>query len=347
MNGGFPEHYFDRSTRPESFVPSLDQQPLPAWASDFQKLNINDVGSSPLPSSSFRHEAPLQRTVQGDWHQEWQAKQAQKGQGGSGGVRLPTSLAQAQSTFRGMGWQQHPHLGSRFGVPVPGTQLSPIAQQKQAEQNGETMFNEEAFERAFEAATLEVSKSEAEFVRQAPQNGHATVDVSSHSKVSNTTDFDFDAFLRNRDEEAMEDFNVHDPLHNAHQNLLDDFDFDSFLSGYPPDFGLHDKLSSKTARMDHQPEQQRGNLSSNQDADELSRTAGELLEKVQYEQNHKFRESKFLALMRQLRDKEVRVEGDRMVDVSNPPNPPETGHNHLGPAELITCRVMQCAVQDG
>ena len=246
-----------------------------------------------------------------------------------------------------MGWQQHPHLGSRYGVPVPGTQLSPIAQHKQAGQNVETTFNEEAFERAFEAATLEVSKSETAFVSQAPHSEHATMDESLHFKVSDSTDFDFDAFLRTRDEEAMEDFDVHDFLHDSQQDVMDNFDFDSFLSGFPPDFGVHDNLSSKMARTDHQPEQQRENLYSNQDTDELSRTAGELLEKVQHDQSHKFQESKFLALMRQLRDKEVRVEGDKMVDVSNPPNPPETGHNHLGPAELITCRVMQCAVHDG
>lgn len=50
--------------------------------------------------------------------------------------------------------------------------------------------------------------------------------------------------------------------------------------------------------------------------DELARTAGELLDKVQHEQSKKFKESNFLALMRQLRDREVRVQGDAFVEVS-------------------------------
>ena len=52
------------------------------------------------------------------------------------------------------------------------------------------------------------------------------------------------------------------------------------------------------------------------DAEELARTAGQLLENVKGDQSKKFQESNFLSLMRQLRDKEVRVEGDKLVDVS-------------------------------
>ena len=54
------------------------------------------------------------------------------------------------------------------------------------------------------------------------------------------------------------------------------------------------------------------------EADELARTAGQLLENVKGDQSRKFQESNFLSLMRQLRDKEVRVEGDKLVDVSMP-----------------------------
>ncbi|CAL8583843.1 hypothetical protein XPA_009459 [Xanthoria parietina] len=51
-----------------------------------------------------------------------------------------------------------------------------------------------------------------------------------------------------------------------------------------------------------------------QDADELARTAGQLLENVKHDQSTKFKESNFLSLMRQLRDREVKVEGDSIVD---------------------------------
>jgi len=54
------------------------------------------------------------------------------------------------------------------------------------------------------------------------------------------------------------------------------------------------------------------------DSDELSRTAGQLLESLATEQSQKFKESNFMKLMRQLRDKEVRVEGGEMVEVGGP-----------------------------
>ncbi len=52
------------------------------------------------------------------------------------------------------------------------------------------------------------------------------------------------------------------------------------------------------------------------DADELARTAGQLLDNLKHDQSRKFQESSFLSLMRQLRDREVRVEGDLLVEVS-------------------------------
>lgn len=55
------------------------------------------------------------------------------------------------------------------------------------------------------------------------------------------------------------------------------------------------------------------------DSDELAKTAGQLLESVSHDQSQKFKESNFLALMRRIRDREVRVEGDEFRDVSTLP----------------------------
>ncbi|KAI0812507.1 hypothetical protein BC629DRAFT_1473385 [Irpex lacteus] len=49
------------------------------------------------------------------------------------------------------------------------------------------------------------------------------------------------------------------------------------------------------------------------DPDALARAAGSLMEAVQNEENPKFKNSAFLGLMKQLRDHEVTVEGDKMV----------------------------------
>lgn len=53
------------------------------------------------------------------------------------------------------------------------------------------------------------------------------------------------------------------------------------------------------------------------DDDALAMTAGELLEKVEHNQTDKFKNSNFLDLMRKLRDREVRVQGDKMVETTS------------------------------
>lgn len=52
------------------------------------------------------------------------------------------------------------------------------------------------------------------------------------------------------------------------------------------------------------------------ESDELSKTAGELLDRVSHDQSQKFKQSNFLALMRQLRDREIVVDGDEFRKVS-------------------------------
>ncbi|KAK5114929.1 hypothetical protein LTR62_002088 [Meristemomyces frigidus] len=61
--------------------------------------------------------------------------------------------------------------------------------------------------------------------------------------------------------------------------------------------------------------------------DALAATAQELLEKVSNDHSDKFQNSQFLNLMRKLRDREVKVEGDKMVEtVSNTPHTPTVAH---------------------
>ena len=99
------------------------------------------------------------------------------------------------------------------------------------------------------------------------------------------------------------------------------------------DTGLHDTRGQKSQEM-----LEKGRIGSDRivdeaqktgeegkdadDAEELARTAGQLLENLNGDQSQKFKESNFLSLMRQLRDREVRVEGDKLVDVSIPSSTP-------------------------
>ncbi|KAF2638149.1 hypothetical protein P280DRAFT_471810 [Massarina eburnea CBS 473.64] len=65
-----------------------------------------------------------------------------------------------------------------------------------------------------------------------------------------------------------------------------------------------------------QPQEARQEQQPPHDSDEMAETAGKLLERVADNTSEKFQKSNFLELMRRLRDREVRVEGDKMVEVS-------------------------------
>lgn len=70
-------------------------------------------------------------------------------------------------------------------------------------------------------------------------------------------------------------------------------------------------MEDNVQQVQHEPQQQQNKAF---DGDELARTAGQLLETIKHEQNPKFQKSQFLGLMRQLRDGEVIVEGNKVVE---------------------------------
>ncbi|KAK6353744.1 hypothetical protein TWF730_008172 [Orbilia blumenaviensis] len=70
-------------------------------------------------------------------------------------------------------------------------------------------------------------------------------------------------------------------------------------------------LRSEDIKEDVKEEQDK----SRDDADELARTAGQLVDTLSQDTSRKFQESQFVALMRKLRDKTVKVEDGKMVEV--------------------------------
>jgi|SRR5690242_3817442 len=68
--------------------------------------------------------------------------------------------------------------------------------------------------------------------------------------------------------------------------------------------------------VEQEPKQQEQQPKMNDD-DEMAATAGRLLDRVADNTSEKFQNSQFLELMRRLRDREVRVEGDKMVEVND------------------------------
>jgi hypothetical protein len=74
---------------------------------------------------------------------------------------------------------------------------------------------------------------------------------------------------------------------------------------------------TEQVELQQQPEQTKEEQPPPHVDDEMAQTAGKLLERVADNTSSKFQNSQFLELMRRLRDREVRVEGDKMVDVSS------------------------------
>ncbi len=154
-------------------------------------------------------------------------------------------------------------------MPQHHDTLSTLAQQKQPERQFEDVYDEAAFERAFDAARKEMQ----------------LLEESTHGK------------------DAQMDAGLLDTEDQDRQEWLD-----------------HSRIGSDRILDEAQKSGEEGEDAD--DAEELARTAGQLLENVKGDQSQKFQESNFLSLMRQLRDKEVRVEGDKLVDVSIPSSAP-------------------------
>jgi hypothetical protein len=321
-----PAHAFGRQAQPA----------LPEWASAFQALNLNE-SNLPISPSLFRQAAPLERNIAGSWHQEFLLQQSQQ-------LSQPPQQGVFSHSYGSPTWQPLSQLFPSFHSSQ--SSLSARAQQKQpAQQTSVDTFDEAAFERAFATAGLELLSQDevAETIGKSSTAHHLHQDEPDHFDMSNAClepgdilggvdlnellgdasfeenngllNFDFDSFLE-------------EPRHQAFQETLDVSAFLADMSELTGHSDLdHIPLNSHGMEDIHdfdsiltEPTNQVEQLSPDAEADELSRTAGQLLTNLQHEHNEKFANSSFLALMRQLRDKEVRVEGDKVVDVSTSRN---------------------------
>ncbi|KAF2771765.1 hypothetical protein EJ03DRAFT_325406 [Teratosphaeria nubilosa] len=86
---------------------------------------------------------------------------------------------------------------------------------------------------------------------------------------------------------------------------------------------LEQTLMQDVIAVGAQEEQSQEQLKQQED-DALAATAQELLQKVQNNQTDKFKNSQFLGLMRKLADREVKVEGDKMVETETVGQAPPT-----------------------
>ena len=234
-----------------------------------------------------------------------------------------------QQQHNGFGQNTYQHLSYPM-FDGTSSQLSSIAQQKQPEQ--EDTFDEEAFERAFEAAKSEMEQAQEQ----------ERLDNTQHNSNGGHTLMAYQTQLERLEQQQEEGEKQQANVELGNDVLINESAEHLMRSNH-----LVEQERIGSDRILYKDQDQRAEQAPHDESDDLARTAGQLLDNVKHDQSQKFQESNFLALMRQLRDREVRVEGDKMVDVSTFSWPTGLKHYHPGPAEMITCRVLGCERVDG
>jgi hypothetical protein len=96
-------------------------------------------------------------------------------------------------------------------------------------------------------------------------------------------------------------------------------------------------------RVDQKPEEQKQEEPRGHDDDEMAATAGRLLERVADNTSEKFQNSQFLSLMRRLRDREVRVQEDKIVEVDQAAVSQSPMHSPLNTQPTTTADLLSAA----
>ncbi|KAI7469487.1 hypothetical protein KC357_g6466 [Hortaea werneckii] len=254
----------------------------PDWAADFQRMNL----SSPPPPPAQQQHQPM---PQGSgWAQSFQQHIAQ-------------SAPRAQSTASPspLAFQQRARYGPGYGGMGFQSQFAPQHQQpmfgagmhqaKGKEAVTDEIFDDAAFDRAFEQARDDMM-----------DENQVGLDGLQHSTEyrQDTSGELVDQIQREREiQEQLQEMRpelskgLQDPAIQE-ANALED-------------------LAQQPEQMEEEKQENKG-----QDDDALAATAEELLNKVEHNKTDKFKNSQFLGLMRKLRDREVKVEGDQMVETT-------------------------------
>ncbi|KAF2431157.1 hypothetical protein EJ08DRAFT_660304 [Tothia fuscella] len=266
------------------------QQPsaLPDWARDFQQLQIAPVrpGSSSFHSPAIQQHVPIQSPAT-SWHTDFMQNQPQ-----------PQQQQHFQQSPMFRPYTNHSWQGQNAIHP----QFSSVALGKQRESLvGGVQFDAAAFEAAFDAAQQETLAPES-------------IEDSLAMEIERDADERLEAISAKVQEELTRQ------LGHDQESHLSNLDMSRAVDFSPDEGAMLQQDSINTMQQDHafqEQEQQQEPNQKGQDDEELSRTAGELLNSIKDDTSQKFRESVFLSLMRRIRDKEVRVEGENFVEVSD------------------------------
>jgi uncharacterized protein YjgD (DUF1641 family) len=180
-------------------------------------------------------------------------------------------------------------IGAGYG-PGVGLGYMPGEQQGMLERQAQTstpVFDDAAFAAAFDSAAVFLEQPE---LKQDPMTEQAN---------------EYEALLRSDDELDA----IMGEYHTTDTSMTDQATFDINNARF---FESNIRPEPLVEELAKQEEDHLGL----DDGDALAKTAGELLDSVSHDTSEKFAQSSFMALMRSLRDKEVKVDGENFVDVS-------------------------------
>ncbi|KXS93447.1 hypothetical protein AC578_2998 [Pseudocercospora eumusae] len=261
------------------------QAHAPSWAADFQRMHISQPQQQQQQQQQHQHQHFQPAPSSADWAQDFRAHIAQAA------PRAQNSLPSPQA------FQQRARYGlNGFQSQFPQSfqpSYAPAVQSKGKESVTE-QFDDAAFAAAFDQARHDMM---AETVEAEAQDVAQEQEPTAQELIDEVNAEKFEALVEQAATEMLRepghdlDMEEYTPLRMAHNGT----DIE------------HEPL--QTFQQEEQQEQKQAH-----DDDALAATAEELLEKVKHNQSDKFRNSQFLGLMRKLRDREVRVEGDKMVE---------------------------------
>ena len=270
---------------------------LPEWAADFQRLNP----SSQAPfqpqdqrAPQYNPRATLEAAGSSPWHQEFLQQHP--------ATQQPSHRQDSRNVFSKTP-QFLPQLSGMARFAPSHDQTAP---QGHAHPRQQHVYDDAAFTKAFDAIGLDI----AEPLGQQEQSIHLATQAESE-RLRDAED------TRNAAAELHGRFEAQRVMQQAGVPMTE--------NGLPT---FEENITPVSQQDEHQQQeekekQQEQTQKEINDDDELAATAGRLLESVADNQSAKFGNSKFLELMRKLRDKEVRVKGDKMVDVN------EAGQSHV------------------
>lgn len=289
-----PEFEAFQAGVPLSDLPQFHQQPpafagpsqTPSWAADFQRMQV-----SPPPVFQQQH-VPQAGPTTANWAQGFQQHIAQNAPRAQTSAHSPQAFQHmARYGTSGLNGFQNNFAQPNFAQNIHTKGKEPVTEQ----------FDDAAFEAAFDQAREDML-AEAEAME---------VDKPAYGAGASTADFEVDreTHVDKVRRQAMAAIRGH--LRTLSQER--EARMAAELSRPEILERLEDEPLIEEAIMEEHVEQQDQNQQED-DNDALAATAKELLEKVEHNKSEKFKNSQFLNLMRKLRDREMKVEGDQMVE---------------------------------